>query len=164
MLVPDRLIGSAGRKRGYRAMTSRRRSAQTATRHPPFVIPRHWVSHGGHERGSAIAGGNPSASVDGAMTQQIATPATRRRAVVKRGIVVGVAGVAMVVAGLTGCSSNKSSTNPSPSGSAATAAGPQVIIDGQSQPVTGQVSCTAKGANTNIGIGDASNGVGAVVS
>lgn len=80
----------------------------------------------------------------------------------KRGIVVGVAGVAIVVAGLTGCSSKKSSTNAS--SSAPAAAGPQVIIDGQNQPVTGQVSCTANGNNTNIGIGDASNGVGAVVS
>jgi ipoprotein LpqH len=82
--------------------------------------------------------------------------------VLKRGIVVGVAGVAVVVAGLAGCSSNKS--NPNPSSSAPAAAGPKVIIDGQNQPVTGQVSCTANGNNTNIGIGDASNGVGAVVS
>jgi ipoprotein LpqH len=82
--------------------------------------------------------------------------------VLKRGIVVGVAGVAIVVAGLAGCSSNKSNTNASPS--AAAPAGPQVIIDGQNQPVTGQVSCTANGNNTNIGIGDASNGIGAVVS
>ena len=80
----------------------------------------------------------------------------------KRGIVVGVAGVAIVVAGLTGCSSKKSSTNASPSAPAA--AGPQVIIDGQNQPVTGQVSCAVNGNNTNIGIGDASNGLGAVVS
>ena len=80
----------------------------------------------------------------------------------KRGIVVGIAGVAVVVAGLTGCSSKKSSTNAGSSPPAA--AGPQIIIDGQSQPVTGQVSCTANGNNTNIGIGDASNGVGAVVS
>jgi ipoprotein LpqH len=83
---------------------------------------------------------------------------------VKRGIVVGVAGVAIVVAGLAGCSSNKSGTNASPSGSASVAAGPQVIVDGQNQNVTGQVSCTANGDSTNIGIGDASNGVGAVVS
>jgi lipoprotein LpqH len=82
--------------------------------------------------------------------------------VLKRVIVVGIAGVAIVVAGLTGCSSKKSSTNASSSPPAA--AGPQIIIDGQNQPVTGQVSCTANGNNTNIGIGDASNGVGAVVS
>jgi ipoprotein LpqH len=84
---------------------------------------------------------------------------------VKRGIVVGVAAVAMVAAGMAGCSSNKSSTNASSSTSASAAAVPtQVIADGQNQIVTGQVSCTANGDNTNIGIGDASNGVGAVVS
>jgi lipoprotein LpqH len=82
---------------------------------------------------------------------------------VKRGIVVGVAAVAMVAAGLAGCSSNKSGTSAS-SSSPAAAAGPQVVIDGQNQNVTGQVSCTANGATTNIGIGDASNGLGAVVS
>jgi ipoprotein LpqH len=87
--------------------------------------------------------------------------------VVKRGIVVGVAGAAIVVAALAGCSSNKSSTSSGSSSSgssSASAAGPQVLIDGQAQNVTGQVSCTASGANTNIGIGDASNGIGAVVS
>lgn len=82
----------------------------------------------------------------------------------KRGIVVGVAAVAMAAAGLAGCSSNKSGTNASSSSSASAPAGPQVIVDGQSQNVTGQVSCTANGDNTNIGIGDASNGLGAVVS
>lgn len=85
---------------------------------------------------------------------------------VKRGVVVGVAATAVVVAGLTGCSSTKSGTNSQGSSSAAAAAppGPQVIIDGQQQNVTGDVTCnTANGAVT-IGIGDASNGVGAVVS
>jgi len=82
--------------------------------------------------------------------------------VVKRGIVIGVAGVAMAVAASAGCSSNKSSTGAS--SAAPAAAGPQVIVDGQKQNVTGQVTCTAAGANTNIGIGDATSGVGAVVS
>ena len=80
----------------------------------------------------------------------------------KRGIVVGVAGVAMVVAVGAGCSSNKSTSGASSTASAP--AGPQLIVDGQNQNVTGQVTCTEAGANTNIGIGDAANGVGAVVS
>lgn len=79
----------------------------------------------------------------------------------KCGILVGVAGVAIAVAAGTGCSSNKSSTGAS---SAASSAGTQVIVDGQNQNVSGQVTCTAAGDNTNIGIGDAANGVGAVVS
>jgi ipoprotein LpqH len=81
---------------------------------------------------------------------------------VKRGIVVGVAGVAIVVAGCAGCSSNKSNTGAS-SGPAAPA-GPQVIVDGKTQNVSGPVTCTPNGNNINIGIGDAANGVGAVVS
>jgi len=68
----------------------------------------------------------------------------------------------MVVAAGAGCSSNKSSTGASSTASAP--AGPQLIVDGQNQNVTGQVACTVAGANTNIGIGDATNGVGAVVS
>src|ERR1700739_569462 len=80
----------------------------------------------------------------------------------KRGIVVGVAGVAMVVATCADCSSNKSSTGAS--SSAPSAAGPQVIVDGQKQNITGSVTCTPAGSNTNIGVGDPANGVGAVVS
>ncbi len=80
----------------------------------------------------------------------------------KRGIVVGVAGLAVVVAGCAGCSSNKSNTGES-SGPAAPA-GPQVIVDGKNQNVSGPVSCTPAGNNVNIGVGDAANGVGAVVS
>jgi ipoprotein LpqH len=82
---------------------------------------------------------------------------------VKRGIVVGVTGVAVVVAACAGCSSNKSSTGAS-STSAAAPSGPQVIVDGQQQNVSGQVTCTPAGDNTNIGIGDPTAGVGAVVS
>jgi Mycobacterium 19 kDa lipoprotein antigen len=82
---------------------------------------------------------------------------------VRREIVVGVAGVALVVAACAGCSSNKSSTGAS-SSSAPAAAGPQVIVDGQNQNVTGQVTCNSANGVTTIGIGDATAGVGAVVS
>ncbi|OBH74636.1 hypothetical protein A5681_12335 [Mycobacterium scrofulaceum] len=81
----------------------------------------------------------------------------------KRGIVVGVASVAVVAAACAGCSSNKSSTGSSGS-SAPAASGPQVIVDGQAQNVSGQVTCTPSGDNTNIGIGDPTAGVGAVIS
>ena len=101
----------------------------------------------------------PSAGVTSAAVDR---PRHEGDAVVKRGIVVGVVGAAMVVTGLVGCSSKQS--NPSSSSSASSAAGPQLIIDGQKQNVTGQVSCTANGSNVNIGVCDATNGVGAVVS
>lgn len=81
----------------------------------------------------------------------------------KRGIVVGVAGVAVVAAACAGCSGNKSSTGSSGS-SSPSPSGPQVIVDGQAQNVSGQVTCTPSGDNTNIGIGDPTAGVGAVVS
>lgn len=81
----------------------------------------------------------------------------------KRGMVVGAASVALVAAACAGCSNNKSSTGASGS-SAPAASGPQVIVDGQAQNVSGQVTCTPSGDNTNIGIGDPTAGVGAVVS
>ena len=40
----------------------------------------------------------------------------------------------------------------------------KVVIDGQDQNVTGQVSCTQANGNVNIGIGDPTNGIGAVVN
>jgi ipoprotein LpqH len=83
---------------------------------------------------------------------------------VKRVIVVGVAGVAVVVAACAGCSSNKSNTGAGASGSAPSAAGPQVTVDGKNQNVTGQVTCNSANGVTTIGIGDATAGVGAVVS
>lgn len=82
---------------------------------------------------------------------------------VKRGILVGVAGVAMVVAGLAGCSSNKSKTS-SPNTSSAKPSAQQVIVDGQNQSVTGKVTCTPANGNINIGIGDPTDGIGAVVT
>lgn len=80
----------------------------------------------------------------------------------KRGIVLGVAGVGIVIAGGAGCSSNKANTgasNPPPA-----AAAPQVIVDGKNLNVSGPVTCNPAGDNINIGIGDAANGIGAVVS
>ena len=82
----------------------------------------------------------------------------------KRGIVVGVAGVAVVVAACAGCSSNKSNTGAGASSSAPSAAGPQVTVDGKNQNITGQVTCNSANGVTTIGIGDATAGVGAVVS
>ena len=76
----------------------------------------------------------------------------------KRAILVGIAAVAMVVACLAGCSSNKSNTSSS------SASTEKVTIDGQNQNVTGQVSCTQAGGNLNIGIGDPTNGIGAVIT
>ncbi|MBP1817936.1 lipoprotein LpqH [Mycobacterium sp. OAE908] len=97
---------------------------------------------------------------------------------VKRGFVVAVGGAAIVIAGLSGCSSGDkksessgSSTASSASGTAsvsATAApsggGTKVTIDGKDQNVAGTVVCTAMGGNMNIAIGEAATGIAAVVS
>jgi len=81
---------------------------------------------------------------------------------VKRQIIAGVAGLTIVIVSGAGCSGNKS--NPQASNSAGPPAGPQVIVDGKNQSVSGPVTCKPVGDNINIGIGDPAKGVGAVVS
>ena len=81
----------------------------------------------------------------------------------KHGILVGVVAATTVVAGLAGCSSNTSSTS-SPAVSSNANGGTKVVIDGQTQSVSGQVTCTPAGGNVNIGIGDPTSGIGAAVT
>jgi lipoprotein LpqH len=96
---------------------------------------------------------------------------------VKRGFVVAVGGAAIVIAGLSGCSSGKksestgSSASSSASGTASASAtagpsggGTKVTIDGQDQTVSGTVVCSTMGGNMNIAIGDAATGIAAVLS
>jgi ipoprotein LpqH len=92
---------------------------------------------------------------------------------VKRGMVIAVAGAAIVAAGMSGCSSNKSTTSgtgtssqgSSTSASAsAGASNAKVVIDGKDQNVSGTVACTTAGGNVNIAIGGQATGIGAVLS
>jgi ipoprotein LpqH len=104
--------------------------------------------------------------------------------VVKRGFVVAVSGAALLIAGLSGCSSDDKSSSASSSSetsaaassasetsaasespTAATGSGTtRVVIDGQEQTVTCSVVCAAMGGNVNIAIGEATTGIAAVVS
>lgn len=89
----------------------------------------------------------------------------------KRGLTVAVAGAAILVAGLSGCSSNKSTTGSGETTTAAgttaspgAASGPKVVIDGKDQNVTGSVVCTTAAGNVNIAIGGAATGIAAVLT
>jgi lipoprotein LpqH len=82
--------------------------------------------------------------------------------VAKHEILVGIAAAVTVAAGLAGCSNDKSTT--SPSSSAPASGGNKVVIDGQTQNVSGPITCTQVNGNLSIGVGDPSTGVGAVVS
>ncbi|KAA1249580.1 hypothetical protein F0Q45_14475 [Mycobacterium simiae] len=91
----------------------------------------------------------------------------------KRGLTVAVAGAAILVAGLSGCSSNKSTTSgggtsstgaTSASTGGSGASGTKVLIDGQDQHVTGSVVCTTAAGNVNIAIGGAATGIAAVLT
>ncbi len=83
----------------------------------------------------------------------------------KREIVVALGGAAIVIAGLSGCSSEKKSETTGETSSAAAAEGKSTVtIDGQDQAVEGTVVCSDMGGNTNIAIGDATTGIGAVVT
>ncbi|HME77265.1 MAG TPA: lipoprotein LpqH, partial [Mycobacterium sp.] len=92
----------------------------------------------------------------------------------KRSVTVAAAATAIVVVGLSGCSSNKSSTSGSGSSAGQTSAavtGPggtpaaaKVTIDGKDQNVGGTVACTTAAGNVNIAIGGAQAGIGAVLT
>ena len=84
----------------------------------------------------------------------------------KRGFVVAVGSMAILVAGLSGCSSeDKKSETTGETSSAASAEGKSTVtIDGTDQAVQGTVVCTTMGGNMNIAIGDAATGIAAVVS
>lgn len=84
----------------------------------------------------------------------------------KGGLTVAVAGAAIVVAGISGCSSNKSSTGGGTT-SVATGGGgtaPTVTIGGNNQNVGGNVVCTTAGGTVNIAVGGAATGIGAVLT
>ena len=88
----------------------------------------------------------------------------------KRGLTVAVAGAAILAAGISGCSSNKSSTGGTsgPGGSVSVATpganASKVLIDGKDQNVQGTTVCTTTGGTVNIAIGGAATGIGAVLS
>lgn len=84
----------------------------------------------------------------------------------KRGFVVAVGSMAILVAGLSGCSSeDKKSETTGETSSAASAEGKSTVtIDGKDQAVQGTVVCSSMGGNMNIAIGDAATGIAAVVS
>lgn len=90
----------------------------------------------------------------------------------KRGFVVAVGGAALVIAGLSGCGSDDSSTSEETTsaatvagGTAATGTGTaKVSIDGEDQDMQGTVTCATMGGNVNIAIGEQASGIAAVVS
>lgn len=98
----------------------------------------------------------------------------------KREFVVALGGAAILIAGLSGCSSDdkkssssSSSEKSSSAASASTSASPsvssgsggtKVTIDGADQTVNGSVVCASMGGNVNIAIGEAATGIAAVLS
>ena len=70
--------------------------------------------------------------------------------------------ICVVAVGLAGCTTHRS--EPDVGSPSAALPAPQVFVDGQPRPVSGGVTCHQAGDNVTIGIGDMSNGVGAVVS
>jgi lipoprotein LpqH len=86
--------------------------------------------------------------------------------VLKRGLIVAIGGTAIVIAGLSGCSSSdkKSETSGETSSAASAQGKTTVTIDGKDQQVQGTVVCSSMGGNMNIAIGDAATGIAAVLS
>jgi lipoprotein LpqH len=97
--------------------------------------------------------------------------ARRRRAAqqkessVNRGFVIAVGGAALVIAGLSGCSSDSKESSATQSASSSSGTGEtKLTVDGQEQQLQGTVACTSMGGNLNIGFGQATGGIGAVIS
>lgn len=94
----------------------------------------------------------------------------------KREFLVAVGGAAIVIAGLSGCSSDEKKADKPTSAEATTGAetadataapsggGTKVSIDGQDQNVSGTVVCSEMGGNMNIAIGEAAMGIAAILS
>ena len=85
----------------------------------------------------------------------------------KRSVTVAAAGLAIVVVGLSGCSSDKKSSSVSSNGTTVAASGSstaKVTIDGKDQTVQGTVACTSAAGNVNIAIGGAQTGIGVVLT
>lgn len=82
----------------------------------------------------------------------------------KREVAVGAVGAAVVVAALAGCSSGSTNSSSSGGTNASSPITTKVTVDGQDQKVAGAATCTTAGDNVNIGIGDPTNGIGAVVT
>jgi ipoprotein LpqH len=85
---------------------------------------------------------------------------------VKRGLTVAVVGAAIVAAGISGCSSNKTSTGGG-GPTVATGGGnnaTKVIIDGKDQNVTGSTVCTTVGGTINLAVGGSATGIAAVLT
>ncbi len=102
----------------------------------------------------------------------------------KRGFLVAISSAAIVVAGLSGCSSDekKSESDKPAATSAEASASPEtsvdtgsgssdvgsgetkVTIDGNEQSIQGTIVCTTMGGNMNIAIGEGTQAIAAVVS
>jgi ipoprotein LpqH len=75
---------------------------------------------------------------------------------VKRELTVALAGVAILAAGISGCSDNKTGTGA--------ASGTKLTIDGKDQNVSGASSCVTSNGTINIAAGGAATGIGAVIT
>jgi len=98
-----------------------------------------------------------------------------------REVLAVVGGAAILVVGLSGCSSDKKSegassatTTPTVSATASASAGgvsaaagsgtATVTIDGQPKDIQGQVVCATSGGNVNIAIGQAATGIAVIMA
>jgi len=95
---------------------------------------------------------------------------------VKRGLLVAVGGAAILIAGLSGCSSgdkkaettssaaSSESSKASESSAAPSGGETKLTIDGADQALSGTPVCATMGGTVNIAIGQAGTGIAAVLS
>jgi lipoprotein LpqH len=86
---------------------------------------------------------------------------------VKRSVTVAAAATAIVVVGLSGCSSDKKSASSNSGGTSAAVSGSstaKVTIDGKDQTVQGTVACTSAAGTETIAVGGAQTGIGVTLT
>lgn len=85
----------------------------------------------------------------------------------KRGFVVAIAGAAIAVAGVSGCSKDEKKAESPVAGdkgtSVAEKSSAKVSIDGKDQKVEGAVVCSEQAGDLMIAIGNATAGIGATI-
>ena len=82
----------------------------------------------------------------------------------KREFLVALGGAAIVIAGMSGCSSDKASTESNGTTAASGSTEAKVVVDGKEQKIEGSIGCTTAAGNVSIGFGQGATGIAAVLS
>lgn len=82
----------------------------------------------------------------------------------KREFLVALGGAAIVIAGMSGCSSDKTSTESNGTSAASGSGESKVTIDGKETKIEGTIACTTVGGKVTLASAGGSTGIGATLT